>query len=149
MPHYMWLINCITTVKAANLRWCEGSRTTPSLPHCVPLALYQCQMFYESGAHRLLTCLNKASRSTKVLQQWQRGAAQLDEELPFTTHTWSILAQEPLTSAVNGRLSSWGREGSWNIHQDICWEHESSHRLCGQGDTVLLEKYKFADSHVV
>lgn len=65
------------TNNAANLtKRCEDRRTPPR----VPLGGYQCQMFYKTGVHHLLTRLNKASRSTRccdnnnmALPNWTRS----------------------------------------------------------------------------
>lgn len=117
---------CITTVKAANLiKRCEGTRSTPTTL-CSSGGCH-CRMFYRTGVYHLLTHLNMASRSARQLTitTWhcpvEHQAAFLQCTLdPFGARASNIGCQRQMKFLWKGR------EESWNIREDICWEQHKA-----------------------
>lgn len=117
---------CITTVKAANLmKRCEGTRSTPTTLCSLGRCHYR--MFHRTGVHHLLTLLNMASRSTRrlTITTWhcpvEHQAAFLQCTLdPFGARASNIGCQRQIKFLWKGR------EDSWNIREDICWEQHKA-----------------------
>lgn len=77
--------------------------TPPPHPPKVHKVGYQCQMLYRTGVHHLLTCLNKASRSTRCNDNNNISLSAL------TRSSFGQCTLDPVGSRVtnvNSRLSS-------------------------------------------
>lgn len=81
----------------------KGQQDNPLAPTEVHKVGYQCQMLYKTGVHHLLTCLNRASRSTRCND---------NNNISLSALTWSSFGQCTLdpfgrrATNVNSRLSS-------------------------------------------
>lgn len=105
----------------------DNSLAPPTPPTEVHKAGYQCQMLYKTGMYHLLTCLNKASRSTRcndnnnislsALTRSGFGQCTLD---PFGKRVTNVNCQQQIKFLQNHPRRDIGRKYGAFKPQSVC-----------------------------